>query len=523
MGEPPPKRVRLRAKTTDVAGAYSAAVPLPHMLPRVETSRSVSDGRSEPGVWPRTKNKVKTWFNHPAALTSQFPLSAPAKDILVSCPGVEADPTVRETRSLLGKLDVRLGHSFEYNDEWFSLNANEIATFYEDRVLHMIGRQRIAEWWASQPESVFSHAATKTGAAVTFWYSMDNSPRLPDAIEVGLASTLLAQFEQVFCLTYQPFENMPPHITVVDCGKILPENEFAQVLDSMKGVCGFVAVLAEWIKQVAALELDELRPFAAVTTFDGDSLWQRRCVPPRLFSGHAAGTLQVNQVSHENVNKPKRLIKLSYRYCQKPRDFLKIATPMRWPRQSPALRSLVIRIRPFVRSSSWSWCGGSNFETIMDVMWDTYNVWGLREGFNDYHVYTLVPWFAREQPLQEGSAENPRWGMATIQATPTVVCVNGMWQSSAGASGPKARCRLAWARGSLVSSLVFDTIARCRQAGAPLCKKGSASWLTNDAIGVFLVNASVTPAEEDAYVQVLSCWFPNSNNSDHQVFTNYVF
>jgi len=406
-------------------------------------------------------------------------------------------------RKLMSKLDLKVAHSFEYNGNWRSLGAADLATFYEDRALHMVGRRRISEWWAQQPESSFSDSEASTGAALTFWYSMDNSPRVPDAIEVGLTSTQLAQFEQVFCLTYQHFNNLPKHITVVDCNRIMPESQFLRVLDSNKTMVGFVAVLAEWIKQVAALELEELRPFAAVTTFDGDSLWQRRAVP-RTFCGHAAGTLEVNRVSHENRDKPSRLVRLSYVYCQKPRDFLKMATPLRWPRKSPALRSLVVRIRPFVRLSSWA--GGTSFETVMNAMWDTYTCWGLRDGFNDPETHTIVPWFARGKPLLAGSAAHPRWGMAAIQATPTVVCVNGMWQTSASVGGPKARSRLSWAKGSLVDALVTETLARCRQGRPPLGGNDGARWFTSDFLGLFLAVSTqdgyFTFAEEDAYVQV---------------------
>ena len=119
-----------------------------------------------------------------------------------------------------------------------------------------------------------------------------------------------------------------------------------------------------------------------------------------------------------------------------------------------------MRIKPLI-SCGATWRGGENFEVIMNVAWDTYNNWGLREAFNDPWVHTLVPYFAREGPLKAGSANNPKWGLPVL-CVRTVVCVNALWQSSAVDGGPSARSREAWEHGSLVSSLVDYTMARCR-------------------------------------------------------------
>ena len=172
-------------------------------------------------------------------------------------------------------------------------------------------------------------------------------------------------------------------------------------------------------------------------------------MPPATCCGHAAGALQQNKVSRENVDKPKRMQKFTYQYCRQPRDLLSIATPWRWPTKSPALESLVIRIRPMVRFDGM-WQGGTDFDVIMRVVWDTYVVWGLRTAFNLPEVHNIVPYFARGQPFQTGSAENKNWGMGAIASKDKVVCVNQLWQSSKTHEGPGARDMRSWQPGSLV-------------------------------------------------------------------------
>ena len=290
-----------------------------------------------------------------------------------------------------------------------------MSTFYEDASLHAVGAIRMNEWWQ---KSDLSQHEGRTGCALTFWASLsgvddlDRAPSitLPDAIEAGLLSLPLAEFEHVYIMTYgQTFDNLPSFMTVVDANRVLEESVFLRALSSGKACAGFIAVLAEWMKQVAALQLPEVQQYPFVTTFDCDSLWRSRAVPPATCCGHAAGTLQQNNVSRENVNKPKRMQKFTYQYCIQPRDLLTIATPWRWPTKSPALESLVIRIMPMVRFDGM-WQGGKEFDTIMRVAWDTYVVWGLRTAFNSPEVHSIVPYFAWGKPLQEGSAEKQKLG-----------------------------------------------------------------------------------------------------------------
>ena len=258
-------------------------------------------------------------------------------------------------------------------------------------------------------------------------------------------------------------------------------------------------MLAEWIKQVGAFELREIAQFDAVTTFDGDSLWQSQAIPPIMEYGHASATLELNQVSMDNLNKPKRLTKLSYEYCAQRRDFLSMATPWRWPRGSPALQSLVRRIRPMVRKDG-TWAGGTSFLVIMHTAWDTYNNWGLRSAFNRPQTHSIVPWFAWSGPLAPGTANHPKWGMEVIR-TCNAVCVNGMWQTSATDDGPNARDRKAWGEGSLVRVLVDTTLSRCRFAAPSSVEK---AFTNVEVLGVLMRKCSTffTTEEKVGLVRV---------------------
>ena len=254
-------------------------------------------------------DKVTAWYNHPAALLDLHPMSQRMLDYRMSFHVLPADVSVKTMRGLVQKLDKAPAHSFRYKNDWYSLGVEHMATFYEDAVLHAVGKRRMEEWWAG---SGLAGRVCTVGAALTFWYSLDGSNMLPDAIEMGMKSTALAEFESVFCLTYQDFVNMPAHVRVIDCGKIMPFGKFKRALDTgSASVEGFIAILAEWVKQMAAFELPELKRFDAVTTFDGDSLWQSEAIPPAVVCGHAAATLRVNRVSYENRNKPGRLKKLT--------------------------------------------------------------------------------------------------------------------------------------------------------------------------------------------------------------------
>ena len=133
-----------------------------------------------------------------------------------------------------------------------------------------------------------------------------------------------------------------------------------------------------------------------------DSLWQMEAIPPTMVCGHASTTLEQNRVSQQNRNMPSRLEALTYDYCVKPKDYLRNATLMRWPKGSPALESLVRRIRPMVDMTAAKWVGGDDFLTVMHCLHDSFVCWVLRGGFNSPDVHTPIPYFAWGQPLEVG-------------------------------------------------------------------------------------------------------------------------
>ena len=238
------KRRRIATKTAE-------PLPLPRIWSRVEKRDQPDDGHRM--YWPQT-DKVTQWYDHPAALLDVLPLTEPMNELRSSFPVLETDGVaIRTMRALMSKLDIKPAHSFKYKGEWHSLSADALATFYEDRVLHTIGAARMADWWGSQEDS-----SARTGAALTFWWSLDGSDRLPDAVEAGLSTTALAEFEKVFCLCYpsQTFRNMPEHVAVLDCNLVLPEARFVKTLASNRKCVGFIAVLAEWLKLVGASSLE---------------------------------------------------------------------------------------------------------------------------------------------------------------------------------------------------------------------------------------------------------------------------
>ena len=100
--------------------------------------------------------------------------------------------------------------------KWFSLTQETLVTYYEDRVLHAVGHQRMREWFAP---GMFEDTNV-VGAALAFWENLDGGTLLPDAILAGLESTLVAEFEAVFLLSYGPFSNTPPHVRMTDASTV---------------------------------------------------------------------------------------------------------------------------------------------------------------------------------------------------------------------------------------------------------------------------------------------------------------
>ena len=119
----------------------------------------------------------------------------------------------------------RTAHAFQRTcageKMWFSLTKETLLTYYEDRVLHVVGNQRMREWYAAQRLDT-----SVVGAALAFWENLDGGPLLPDAIVAGLESTLVAEFEAVFLLSYGQFSNTPPHVRWIDASTVDALNLF---------------------------------------------------------------------------------------------------------------------------------------------------------------------------------------------------------------------------------------------------------------------------------------------------------
>ena len=139
--------------------------------------------------------------------------------------------------------------------------------------------------------------------------------------------------------------------------------------------------------------------------------------------------------------------------------------------------------------SGSAWCGGTDFEVVMDLIWSTFNNWGLRAAFNDAAVYTIVPYYAWGKPVLAGSANNPLWGIDAIFKS-QAICVNALWQTSridARGVGPANRSRTAWGDGSLVQKLVaraqgIASQQKKRKTSVRLCHKVSMLALTDMAV-----------------------------------------
>ena len=167
-----------------------------------------------------------------------------------------------------------------------------------------------------------------------------------------LQSTVLADFKKVFCLTYpqQKFANMPEHIQVVDANRVMAFSVFQKTLRAgSQSIKDFIAVLSDILKLGGAGNLPEVQAYSACTTFDCDTLWQRKAMPPMMAFGHASATVAIDRRVREGWQKElEKLERLTYEFCKKARDFSKIAKPFRWPKGSPALESLNLRISPMI-------------------------------------------------------------------------------------------------------------------------------------------------------------------------------
>ena len=134
-------------------------------------------------------------------------------------PPTDANAKTKRIRQMFQILDVKISHSIEYKNEWFSLSLDQLKQYYDERRVHMVGERRMIDWsnsLAVEPDD------KSPGAAVAFWYSLDEATCLPDAIQVGLESTTNGEFAEVYLLTYkhQSFSNVPDFVKILDCEEV---------------------------------------------------------------------------------------------------------------------------------------------------------------------------------------------------------------------------------------------------------------------------------------------------------------
>ena len=171
--------------------------------------------------------KSLRYYDHESALLDILPLSNDARGIRDGLAIPTALPSLQDCRNLVLALPQkdRTAHAFQRTCAgekiWFSLTKETLLTYYEDRVLHVVGNQRMREWYAAQRLDT-----SVVGAALAFWENLDGGPLLPDAIVAGLESTLVAEFEAVFLLSYGPFSNTPPHVRLIDASTVDALNLF---------------------------------------------------------------------------------------------------------------------------------------------------------------------------------------------------------------------------------------------------------------------------------------------------------
>ena len=157
------------------------------------------------------------WFDSPAALRDELPLSTASEDILDKLPVPPVGLNVGDMRKYMKQLDMKPAHSFVYKGSWYSHSAEQLREFYMARRRHMVGAQRTREWFAT-----FPNVGNSVGAALTFWVdvSLDPEIMLPSALELSFKTVANAQFEKVFMLGYpahQKIGNLPQFVIVLDC------------------------------------------------------------------------------------------------------------------------------------------------------------------------------------------------------------------------------------------------------------------------------------------------------------------
>lgn len=110
---------------------------------------------------------------------------------------------------------------------------------------------------------------------------------------------------------------------------------------------------------------------------------------------------------------------LTLNYCVAPRDYLKLATPLRFPRGSPMLANLVAKLQQCFpaegppRDMHGKPC--KEYDFVMDILRGAINKHGLRGAFQQPMVFSPVPYFAWSKPLEAGTALlGGAWGRVAV-------------------------------------------------------------------------------------------------------------
>ncbi len=240
--------------------------------------------------------------------------------------------------------------------------------------------------------------------------------------------TALRVFDAVHLYTYTVgLRNVPEGVKVMRAERLLPKELFLSYLATgSERQDGFIAPLADFVRFLAIEATD-----AEASWFvDVDTHWLKPLLDlvSRAMHGHLWGTFELNIRSFENLDWLKRQAKLTVEHCAHPRDYLHIATPLRFPRHSPVLRCILTRLRAiFAPDGTLNDFGG--YDTVMDIVASSINDCGLRRGYQRPETFCPVPFFAWQKPLQKASKNNPEWGLRALLAK-DCFAVNAFWQSS---------------------------------------------------------------------------------------------
>jgi hypothetical protein len=326
----------------------------------------------------------------------------------MSAPELATIPrTVNGLRAACGThLDIPFSHSVLWKGTWKSMSVDEMAEFYDSRQKHMKGQKAIEEWQSglATPRRSNPPGGKGVGVAYAFWYALGDTKALPWVAVNGLTSAVQrAGFDKVVLLTYQDLINVPRGIEVQSAQSLLSLDSFLKLLrNGEKSIKGFIAPLSDYVRLLAC----SVSGADASWLIDCDTLWLRSALM-KYYVGHCFGTFQQNPKSYANRDMAKRLIKLTLDYCKVPRDYLKPATPYRFPKGSPMLAALVESLgRCFPQSGmpielDGSKCTDYNF--VMGIVKQHVNDFGLRSAYTEPMVFSPVPYFAWQKPLESGS------------------------------------------------------------------------------------------------------------------------